>query len=127
MISVMQADPQNVMLVHGEAAKMDFLRQKIMQEFGVHCYMPANGEMVSIATKPLISVDVSRGLLKRTQEQIHSKLATSPPVSLSVTSATACTAGPVAKKLCPVRGAATMSGLLVMRNEVRGQLRTLLQ
>ena len=69
----LQADPANVMLVHGEAAKMDFLRQKIMQEFGVHCYMPANGEMVSIATKPMISVDVSRSLLKRTQEQIHSE------------------------------------------------------
>ncbi|CAI8050141.1 Integrator complex subunit 11 [Geodia barretti] len=95
---IRQADPANVMLVHGEAAKMDFLRQKIMQEFGVHCYMPANGEMVSIATKPMISVDVSRSLLKRTQEQIHS---------------------PLAKKLCPVRGSATMSGLLVMRNEVR--------
>jgi integrator complex subunit 11 len=93
---IRQADPANVMLVHGEAAKMDFLRQKIMQEFGVHCFMPANGEMVSIATKPMISVDVSRSLLKRTQEQIHS---------------------PLAKKLCPVRGSATMSGLLVMRNE----------
>jgi integrator complex subunit 11 len=70
---IRQADPANVMLVHGEAAKMDFLRQKIMQEFGVHCFMPANGEMVSIATKPMISVDVSRSLLKRTQEQIHSE------------------------------------------------------
>ena len=61
------------MLVHGEAAKMDFLSQKIMKEFGVHCYMPANGEMVSIATKPMISVDISRSLLKRTQQQIHSQ------------------------------------------------------
>ena len=26
--------------------------------------------------------------------------------------------GPLAKKLCPVPGAATLSGLLVMRNEV---------
>lgn len=59
------------MLVHGEAAKMEFLRQKVMQEFGVHCYMPANGEMVAIATKPVIAVDVSRSLLKRAQEQLH--------------------------------------------------------
>lgn len=50
---------------------MDFLRQKVMQEFGVHCYMPANGEMVTIATKPVIAVDVSRTLLKRAREQLH--------------------------------------------------------
>jgi integrator complex subunit 11 len=93
---IRQADPRHVMLVHGEAAKMEFLQQKVMQEFGVHCYMPANGEMVSIATKPVISVDVSRSLLKRTQEQIH---------------------GPLAKKLCPAPGSAAMTGLLVMRNE----------
>ena len=67
----LQADPCHVMLVHGEAAKMDFLRQKVMQDFGVHCYMPANGEMITIATKPVIPVDVSRTLLKRTREQIH--------------------------------------------------------
>ena len=73
-----QADPRHVMLVHGEAAKMDFLRQKVMQEFGVHCYMPVNGEMVSIATKPMISVDMSRSLLKRAQEQIHSESAPLP-------------------------------------------------
>ena len=66
-----QAAPSHVMLVHGEAAKMDFLRQKVMQEFGVHCYMPANGEMVTIATKPVIAVDASRTLLKRAREQLH--------------------------------------------------------
>lgn len=29
-----QAEPRNVLLVHGEAAKMEFLKQKINQEFG---------------------------------------------------------------------------------------------
>ena len=27
-------EPKNVMLVHGEAAKMDFLKSKIQKEFG---------------------------------------------------------------------------------------------
>ena len=27
-------EPKNVMLVHGEAAKMDFLKDKIQKEFG---------------------------------------------------------------------------------------------
>ena len=30
----LQCEPANVMLVHGEASKMEFLKQKIQQEFG---------------------------------------------------------------------------------------------
>lgn len=29
-------EPANVLLVHGEAAKMDFLRKKIMEEFSTY-------------------------------------------------------------------------------------------
>ena len=69
-----QADPRNVMLVHGEAAKMEFLKQKIMQEFGINCMMPANGETVTVATPPSIPVDMSRLLFKRTLEQCYCRL-----------------------------------------------------
>lgn len=31
---IRQAEPANVMLVHGEDKKMDFLKQKVHQEFG---------------------------------------------------------------------------------------------
>ena len=31
---IVQAEPKNVMLVHGEAEKMEFLKQKIVKEFG---------------------------------------------------------------------------------------------
>lgn len=58
-------EPKNVMLVHGEAAKMDFLKSKIQQEFGIDCYKPANGETVTIETKHNIPVDISLKLLKR--------------------------------------------------------------
>ena len=34
---------KNVVLVHGEAAKMGFLQQKIQAEFGIKCFYPANG------------------------------------------------------------------------------------
>ena len=61
------------MLVHGEAAKMEFLRQKVMQEFGVNCFMPPNGETVTIKTTPTIPVDMSRLLFKRTLEQSYCK------------------------------------------------------
>jgi len=30
---LLQAEPKNVVLVHGEASKMDFLKQKIEKEF----------------------------------------------------------------------------------------------
>ena len=59
------------MLVHGEAAKMEFLKQKVMQEFGVSCYMPANGETVTIAATPTITADMSRTLFKRSVDKIY--------------------------------------------------------
>ena len=31
---IRQCEPKNILLVHGEAAKMEFLRRKIEQEFG---------------------------------------------------------------------------------------------
>uniref|UniRef100_A0A8D2P4M4 Integrator complex subunit 11 n=1 Tax=Zosterops lateralis melanops TaxID=1220523 RepID=A0A8D2P4M4_ZOSLA len=62
---IRQAEPRNVLLVHGEAKKMEFLKQKIEQEFHVSCFMPANGETTSILTNPCIPVDISLGLLKR--------------------------------------------------------------
>ncbi|XP_042739138.1 integrator complex subunit 11 [Lagopus leucura] len=62
---IRQAEPHNVLLVHGEAKKMEFLKQKIEQEFHVSCYMPANGETTTIFTNPSIPVDISLGLLKR--------------------------------------------------------------
>ncbi|KAM9107529.1 integrator complex subunit 11 isoform 2-T2 [Megaptera novaeangliae] len=64
-----QAEPENVLLVHGEAKKMEFLKQKIEQEFRVSCYMPANGETVTLPTSPSIPVGVSLGLLKREMAQ----------------------------------------------------------
>ncbi|XP_041345126.1 integrator complex subunit 11-like [Pyrgilauda ruficollis] len=62
---IRQAEPRNVLLVHGEAKKMEFLKQKIEQEFHVSCFMPANGETTTILTNPCIPVDISLGLLKR--------------------------------------------------------------
>lgn len=98
---VRQAEPESVLLVHGEAKKMEFLKQKIEQEFrrhlrgalggagrgagwagpahllrlsllpgpGVTCYMPANGETVTLPTSPCIPVGISLGLLKREMVQ----------------------------------------------------------
>uniref|UniRef100_A0A3Q2CNZ4 Integrator complex subunit 11 n=1 Tax=Cyprinodon variegatus TaxID=28743 RepID=A0A3Q2CNZ4_CYPVA len=60
---IRMAEPRNMLLVHGEAAKMEFLKGKIEQEF--NCYMPANGETTSVITNPSVPVDMSLNLLKR--------------------------------------------------------------
>ncbi|XP_053572186.1 LOW QUALITY PROTEIN: integrator complex subunit 11-like [Bombina bombina] len=62
---IRQAEPRNVLLVHGEAKKMEFLKLKIEQEFKIQCFMPANGETCTITTNPNIPVDISLGLLKK--------------------------------------------------------------
>lgn len=62
---ISKCEPKNVLLVHGEAVKMKFLKMKIMQEFKVNCYDPANGETVDIPTQISVPVDVSECLLKR--------------------------------------------------------------
>jgi integrator complex subunit 11 len=62
---IKQCDPKNVMLVHGEKAKMEFLQEKIKRECRIPCYSPANGETTIIDTPLSIPVDVSVDLLKR--------------------------------------------------------------
>ncbi|KTG04085.1 hypothetical protein cypCar_00041871 [Cyprinus carpio] len=62
---IRMAEPRNMLLVHGEAKKMEFLKDKIEQEFSISCYMPANGETTSIVTNPSVPVDISLNLLKR--------------------------------------------------------------
>uniref|UniRef100_A0A146ZT16 Integrator complex subunit 11 n=1 Tax=Fundulus heteroclitus TaxID=8078 RepID=A0A146ZT16_FUNHE len=62
---VRMAEPRSMLLVHGEAAKMEFLKGKIEQEFSIDCYMPANGETATVTTNPSVPVDISLNLLKR--------------------------------------------------------------
>lgn len=61
-------EPKNVLLVHGEALKMKYLKTKIIQELNINCYDPANGETVEIPTQISVPVDVSECLLKRSLE-----------------------------------------------------------
>lgn len=94
---IRQAAPRNVLLVHGEAAKMEFLKQKVMQEFGINCLMPANGETAIIQTVPTISVDMSRVLFKRSLDHLYSS---------------------DSKRVCQHHPRAVpTTGLLIMRNE----------
>ncbi|XP_030625044.1 integrator complex subunit 11 isoform X1 [Chanos chanos] len=62
---IRMAEPRNMLLVHGEAKKMEFLKDKIEQEFSISCFMPANGETTTVTTNPSVPVDISLNLLKR--------------------------------------------------------------
>lgn len=61
---IQYCEPSSVLLVHGEAEKMGFLKEKIKQELKLDCYNPANGETCVINTPAKIPVDVSLPLLK---------------------------------------------------------------
>ncbi|PAA48410.1 hypothetical protein BOX15_Mlig027854g4, partial [Macrostomum lignano] len=62
---VRMCQPRAVMLVHGESAKMDFLRQRIQQELQLPVLKPANGESVAIETEQVMVVEAPVGLLHR--------------------------------------------------------------
>lgn len=61
---IQYCEPKNVMLVHGEAEKIAFLKDKIEQEFSIKCFDPANGETAIIQTPVKMPVNVSLQLLK---------------------------------------------------------------
>eukprot|EP00012_Vannella_robusta_P000678 CAMPEP_0206188106 /NCGR_PEP_ID=MMETSP0166-20121206/3389_1 /ASSEMBLY_ACC=CAM_ASM_000260 /TAXON_ID=95228 /ORGANISM="Vannella robusta, Strain DIVA3 518/3/11/1/6" /LENGTH=417 /DNA_ID=CAMNT_0053603795 /DNA_START=450 /DNA_END=1700 /DNA_ORIENTATION=- len=62
---IRQVEPKNVMLVHGEKGKMQYLLKKIENDLNIPCYAPANGESVNIDATHSIPISVSRSLLKR--------------------------------------------------------------
>lgn len=61
---IQYCEPRNVLLVHGEAEKMEFLKEKIRQEFNLDCYNPANGETCVIPVPKKVPLDISVSLLK---------------------------------------------------------------
>ncbi|KAK7070754.1 Integrator complex subunit 11 [Halocaridina rubra] len=75
---IRHCEPKNVMLVHGENAKMEFLKQKIMQEFNINCYKPGNGETALIPVASDLMVEVSLSLLKQTISSTSSSTGVTP-------------------------------------------------
>ena len=65
---IKQSGARHVVLVHGEAKKMDFLAKRVRDELGVPCCFPANGESVDIETRRLLPVAVSTAACKRPAE-----------------------------------------------------------
>lgn len=61
---IRMCEPRNVVLVHGERGKMDFLRSNIMKDFGIPCHMPANGCSIKMETSRALEAKISTDLLK---------------------------------------------------------------
>ncbi|KAF9438122.1 Integrator complex subunit 11 [Entomortierella beljakovae] len=62
---IRQCEAKNVVLVHGEKSSMGFLKSRIMTEFGIPCFDPANGTTISIETSHVIPIEMSANLLKQ--------------------------------------------------------------
>ncbi|KAF8981157.1 Integrator complex subunit 11 [Entomortierella lignicola] len=62
---IRQCEAKNVVLVHGEKSSMGFLKSRIMTEFGIPCFDPANGTTISIETSHVIPIEMSASLLKQ--------------------------------------------------------------
>ncbi|CAH1766731.1 8891_t:CDS:2 [Entrophospora sp. SA101] len=62
---IKQCDPKNVILVHGEKAKMEYLQDKIIRECNISCFSPANHERLTITTPLVTPINISIDLLKR--------------------------------------------------------------
>ncbi|KAL0483727.1 hypothetical protein AKO1_014007 [Acrasis kona] len=67
---IKDVEPKNVMLVHGEKGKMEFFKKKIEKDYKIKCYDPPNGCTVEIQVDPVVNVNVSKNLLKRSFQQI---------------------------------------------------------
>ncbi len=61
---IKNCEPRNVVLVHGENLKMDFLKTQIQKEFEIDCFKPANGETIYVKTNPTVPAHISIELLK---------------------------------------------------------------
>ncbi|CAI4231936.1 unnamed protein product [Auanema sp. JU1783] len=65
---IRDCSPRSVMFVHGEAGKMEFLKEKVIKEFNLPVYMPANGETVSIPPVNSMQIEVPWDIIERSIE-----------------------------------------------------------
>ena len=72
-----QAEPRNVMLVHGEKGKMAFLKEKISREFGIPCFDPANGQYVNVQSRRVVPIKISNALLDNAIQDRQAEVAQS--------------------------------------------------
>lgn len=118
---IQYCEPKNVMLVHGEAGKMEFLKEKIRSEFNLPCFNPANGETCHIPVIHNIPAEISVGLLKKEAAEYYGKGGGAAAAEIAVSTAPA-TSSEATSTETPVKKQRLMHGTLVM---CQGKLRIL--
>ncbi|VDN56497.1 unnamed protein product [Dracunculus medinensis] len=63
---IRDCQPKNVMFVHGEDLKMEFLKEKVEKEFKLKVFKPANGETAIIETPLNVYIKVPSELIEKT-------------------------------------------------------------
>jgi len=113
-----QAEPSNVVLVHGEKKKMGFLREKIRREFGIPCFDPANGQYIQIQASTSVPIKISTKLLQNAIQECQ--------VSCSDEAAQKQGAEHRSKRLCTQRGGAfgqiPVTGVMVLKDKASPEL-----
>lgn len=59
--------PDNVVLVHGEPAKMRFLQERIQASLSVPCFMPETGSSMSLSVPTTLPIEVSAACMAAAQ------------------------------------------------------------
>ncbi|VDK73433.1 unnamed protein product [Litomosoides sigmodontis] len=62
---IRDCQPRNIMFVHGEDAKMEFLKEKVEKEFNLKVFKPANGETVIIETPLNVCLNIPVQIIDR--------------------------------------------------------------
>lgn len=62
---IRDCEPRHVMFVHGENEKMEFLKEKVQEEFKVKVFKPANGETVTIPTELCMYLNVPVHIIEK--------------------------------------------------------------
>jgi integrator complex subunit 11 len=62
---IRDVEPRNVMFVHGEDVKMEFLKEKVEKEFSIKVFKPANGETVTIDSCLEVELEVPEDIISK--------------------------------------------------------------
>ena len=60
---IRMSEPKNVMLVHGEKNRISEFKRKVVADFGIPCFDPANGTQITIQTPQLVAVRLAGALI----------------------------------------------------------------
>lgn len=80
---IRRVEPRHVMLVHGEKAKMAYLKNAIIRDLGIPCFDPPNGTAVTLPVDLRVPIDVPTSLLAARREALAAAARAAAAAALS--------------------------------------------